>query len=276
MKNRRQVSNLPSFFPDVDSRFKFCVLILGGEERKFEQTECAFFLQDTRTISDPDRCFPLASGDFSRVNPNTVTAPIFRTRRDAEITLGIYERHPVLVDRSGGEERRAWPVRHYRQFDMTNDSHLFKTALELELEGYYPVENNRWRKGEELYLPLYQGLMIGNFDHRAGSVEVNPNNLHNPHLGVSTTLEQHEDITFVPTVVYWVPEKRVSRVFPRSQGWVMVYPENYTAHRCPHHCGHHHPMEWRELYNPDAFADWGGIFSFRCNLSVVYPHQLCF
>ena len=87
------------------SRFKFCALIFGGEERRFDRTECAFFLHDTGTLADEDRCFPLAPDDFARVNPNTGTAPVFRTRRDAEITRRIYERHPVLVDRSGGGER---------------------------------------------------------------------------------------------------------------------------------------------------------------------------
>ena len=77
------------------------------------ETECAFFLHDTAAIHDPNRCFPLAPADFARVNPNTGTAPVFRTRRDADITRRIYERHPVLVDRSGDEEVRAWPVRYY-------------------------------------------------------------------------------------------------------------------------------------------------------------------
>ena len=54
-----------------------------------------------------------------------------------------------------------------RMFDMTNDSHLFKTKPKLETEGFYPVEGNRWKKGEEMYLPLYQGRMIHQFDHRA-------------------------------------------------------------------------------------------------------------
>ena len=85
-ENRRLGTGLPPFFPDVDSRFKFCVLVFGGEERRFDQTECAFFLPDTETIKDPERCFPLAPTDFSRVNPNTGTAPVFRSRRDAEIT----------------------------------------------------------------------------------------------------------------------------------------------------------------------------------------------
>ena len=86
-------------------RFKFCALIFGGEKSRFDETKCAFFLHDTKAVNDPDRCFPLAPEDFTRVNPNTGTAPVFRTRRDAGITRRIYERHPVLVDRSGGEER---------------------------------------------------------------------------------------------------------------------------------------------------------------------------
>ena len=101
------------FFPTWTPRFKFCALIFGGEERIFPETECAFFLHDTETISDRDRCFPLEPEDFARVNPNTATAPVFRTRRDAEITRYIYENHPVLVDHSTGQEiRKAWPVRY--------------------------------------------------------------------------------------------------------------------------------------------------------------------
>ena len=112
-ENRRLGTDLPPFFPDVDGRFKFVALIFGGEQRRFDRTDCAFFLPDTATIENQDRCFPLAPADFARVNPNTGTAPVFRTRRDAEITRGIYERHPVIVDHSTGQERRTWPVRYH-------------------------------------------------------------------------------------------------------------------------------------------------------------------
>ena len=147
-ENRRLGTDLPPFFPDVDSRFKFCALVFGGEDRRFDQTKCGFFLPDTRTINDPERGFTLAPADFARVNPNTGTAPVFRTRRDADITRRIYERHPVLVDRSGGGERRAWPVR-YRQglFHSQTHSGLFRTAAELDADGFYPVQGNRWKKG---------------------------------------------------------------------------------------------------------------------------------
>ena len=73
-----------------------------------------------------------------------------------------------------------WPVKYVRMFDMANDSHLFRTAEQLDAEGFYPVEGNRWKKGEELYLPLYEGRMMQAFDHRANSVESTQRTLHNP------------------------------------------------------------------------------------------------
>ena len=222
-ENRRLGTGLPPFFPDVDSRFKFCALIFGGEERLFDQTECAFFLHDTKTIHDKDRCFPLTPVDFARVNPNTGTAPVFRTQRDADITRRIYERHPVLVDRSRGEERRAWPIRYNTMFHMANDSHLFRTAAQLEAEGFYPVEGNRRKRGEELYLPLYQGRMIHQFDHRANSVRVNLESTHNPYLSEEVTEAQHADPGFMPQTQYWVPAHNVEEALPQSRGYVLGF-----------------------------------------------------
>ena len=222
-ENRRLGTGLPPFFPDVDSRFKFCALIFGGTERRFDETECAFFLHDTRTIENPERCFPLAPSDFARVNPNTGTAPIFRTRQDADITRRIYERHPVLVDRSQGEERKAWPVRYVRMFDMTNDSHLFRTAVQLDSAGFYPVQGNCWKRGEEMYLPLYQGRMIWHFDHRANSVRVNPESTHNPYLSEPVSEAQHADPDFLPQTQYWVPADNVDTALPESRGYTLGF-----------------------------------------------------
>ena len=215
--------NRKIFFKDVHASFKFCVLVFGGEERRFDQTECAFFLPDTETIKDPERCFPLAPKDFAQVNPNTGTAPVFRSRRDAEITRGIYERHPVLVDRSGGGESKAWPVRYRTMFHMTNDSHLFRTTAQLDAEGFYPVEGNRWKRGDEVYLPLYQGRMIHQFDHRANSVRFNPESTHNPYLSEEVTERQHANPSFLPQTQYWVPVADVDSALPGSPAYTLGF-----------------------------------------------------
>ena len=111
-ENRRTGTGLPPFFPMWTRGSSSVPSSLAGVERRFDETECAFFLHDTETIADPDRCFPLSPSDFTRVNPNTGTAPIFRTRQ------GRRDHAPHLRAASGagrpfrqrGAPRMARPV----------------------------------------------------------------------------------------------------------------------------------------------------------------------
>ena len=152
--------NKKVFFPDVHASFKFCVFVASPSPVS-EPAKSAFYLHNVTEIDDPQRCFSLSAQDFAAVNPNTGTAPIFRSRRDAELTTAIYRRLPVLVDRSTGGEIKAWPVRHATMFHMANDSHLFRTREELEeQEGAYPVGNNHFDSPSGKWLPLYEGKMV--------------------------------------------------------------------------------------------------------------------
>ena len=220
-ENRRTRYGAPPFFPDVDSRFKFCAFVASPASLA-EPSRCAFFLQDVGELNDPARCFPLTAESFARVNPNTGTAPIFRTRRDAELTTAIYERLPVLVDRSSGEAVKAWPVKYSTMFHMTNDSHLFRTRVELEeKEGAWPIGGNRFDSPAGEWVPLYVGRMIHQFDHRAASVKTNDRNLHNPALSGDILTEQKTDPSFVPTPQYWVPAEALS--FPDGLAWTTAF-----------------------------------------------------
>ena len=221
-ENRRTRYEAQPFFPDVDSRFKFCAFMASPTPTKEIPAKCAFFLQDVSELDDPERCVPLTAEDFARVNPNTGTAPIFRTRRDAALTTAIYDRLPVLVDRSSGDAVKAWPVKYTRMFDMTNDSGLFRTREELEeQEGAWPVGGNRFGSPSGDWVPLYVGRMIHQFDHRAASIEVNAENLHNAALSGDIRAEQKTDLAFVPIPQYWVPAREVS--FPPGVDWTIAF-----------------------------------------------------
>ena len=199
------------FFPDVDSRFKFSAFVCGGPKRCVEATECAFFLRDPPEEAADDHRFTLTAADFALVNPNTGTAPIFRSKRDAEITTAIYLRLPVLVARANGVEKKAWPVRYPRMFDMTNDSRLFWTRERLEKEGAYPAGMGRWRKGEREWMPLYEGKMVQAFDHRAADVVVNPENIHRPAQPEPLSDSDHTDAKRIVVPQYWVEQSRVAQ-----------------------------------------------------------------
>ncbi|MDX9861835.1 MAG: restriction endonuclease [Rhodospirillales bacterium] len=222
-ENRRTRFDAPPFFPDVDSRFKFCALVASPSPMA-APAQCAFFLQDVSELDDPERCFPLTPEDFARVNPNTGTAPIFRSRRDAALTTAIYGRLPVLVDRSAGAEVKAWPVKYVRMFDMTNDSGLFRTRRELEeREGAYPTGGNRFGSPTGEWVPLYEGKMVQAFDHRAASVVVNPGNQHRPAQPEPATLEQHANADWLPDPQFWVAASECG--WTPELTWVLGFKE---------------------------------------------------
>lgn len=222
-ENRRTRFGARPFFPDVDSRFKFCALVASPTPLPMP-AKCAFFLQDVSELDDPEKCFTLTSDDFARVNPNTGTAPIFQSRRDAILTTAIYDRLPVLFDRSTAAITRAWPVRYSTMFHMTNDSSAFRTRGELtEVEGAYHVGLNRYRSAAGDWLPLYEGKMVQSFDHRAASVVVNPENQHRPAQPVPATPAQHRDPNWLPEPQFWVPESRCG--WDNGNTWVLGFKE---------------------------------------------------
>ena len=198
------------FFPDIHASFKLCVFVASRRPLS-EPAHCAFFLQDIAELQDPDRRFPLTAEDFAAVNPNTGTAPIFRTRRDAELTTAIYRRLPVLVDRSTGKEVKTWPVKYATMFHMTNDSGRFRTREELEeREGAWPVGGNRFDSATGEWVPLYEGKMVQAFDHRAASIIIKSENLHRPAQPLPATPEQHRDPSWLPEPQFWIEDSQVA------------------------------------------------------------------
>lgn len=225
--------NRRGIFPEVHRSFKFAVFAFGGHELKELAAECAFFLHDPSDLADSERIFTLGPEDFARLNPNTRTAPVFRTRRDAAITKGIYQRLPVLVDCRQTKVKNPWGIRYATLFHMTNDSGLFRTPAELEAEGFYPVAGRRWKKGELLYLPLYEGKMVQAYDHRAASIVVNARNLHRPAQPLPATSDQKADPNWLPSPQFWVPELEVSKALSSSAPGKQTPRENEKRDTVP-------------------------------------------
>ena len=215
--------NKKVFFPDVHASFKFCVFVASPSSIE-TAAKCAFYLHDVAERHDPERCFPLTAKDFARVNPNTGTAPIFRTRRDADLTTAIYERFPVLVDRSSGEAVKALPVKYATMFHMANDSHLFRTRAELEeKEGAWPSGGNRFDSQSGEWLPLYEGKMVQAFDHRAADILVNPENLFRTGQPEVLRAQEKRNPERLPKPRYWVLDDDGRWDSPNS--WVVSFKD---------------------------------------------------
>jgi hypothetical protein len=221
--------NKAPIFPDVHRSFKFCVLLFGGAKQKSEEAEFAFFAREVEELKDKKRRIVLSAKDFKLLNPNTRTCPIFRSRKDAELTKAIYRRVPVLVDESRKEGGNPWSIRFFTMFHQTNDAELFKDAGELKKAGF-KLDGNIWKKGKQIFLPLYEAKMVQIYDHRAAGVVVNAENWMRQGQTDETSAVQHQNPEFTVEPRWWVDSKNIINVLgDQSQSAYISYKDVTSA-----------------------------------------------
>ena len=245
--------NREKIFAAVDSRTKFCLLTIGSD---IKEAAFAFFLTNVSQLGESERRFTLKPEDIARINPNTKTSPVFRSRKDAELTAKIYACVPVLIDETKGPGGNTWQI-EFRQglFNMTSDSGLFLTAEQLTAKGFSRVSTD-WFDGEKTYVPLYEAKMIHQFDHRWAT--------HDGEESRDCTLDEKRNVKFEPSPRYWVLDKEVeARLASKSQthnwllGWrditnatnerTAIYaaiPRVGVGHNCPIAFSIEEPRKW--------------------------------
>lgn len=160
--------NARPLFEGVHRSFKFALLTLTGSLVHEDAADFAFFVHDPAELDRPGVRFALKPDEITLLNPNTGTSPIFRSRRDAEITLGIYQRIPILL-KAGDPAGNPWGISFMQGlFNMTSDSGLFRTRDQLEHEGY-TLDGNVFARGSDEFLPLHEGKLGNQFDHRSAN-----------------------------------------------------------------------------------------------------------
>ncbi|MDQ1308489.1 MAG: hypothetical protein QG671_4323 [Actinomycetota bacterium] len=198
--------NAKPLFEGVHRSYKFCLLTLVGRDSHEPEADFAFFAHDPTDLDRPGVRFALAPDEITLLNPNTGTCPIFRSRRDAEITLGIYRRVPVLI-REGDPDGNPWGIKFMQGlFNMTSDSHLFHTREELEGDGWILNGNVFERSsggGLARMMPLYEAKMIHHYDTRWATYEPDGSTRY------LTEAEKADGVAPIPR--YWVAEEDIDQ-----------------------------------------------------------------
>ncbi len=225
VENRRlaqlvDFENRAGLFPDIDSRMKFCLLTLGPDEAI---ANFAFFLTEPSQISEPERNFTLSVEQIARLNPNTKTAPVFRTKSDAILTTSIFMNSSSFVTDSG-KDGNPWNASfHTRLWNMGEDAGWFSTidnpaqngssdiGLKLNEGGHGLPIAVRQSDGVR-YGPLYEAKTFHIFDHRWTSYLLHSDQAQSmdPDSKIDNNVES------LPR--YWVPLKEIaSRI--EGQNW---------------------------------------------------------
>ena len=224
--------NTEGIFPGVHrSHPHFCLLTITGSANKFSAL-VSFHNTNANHLRDERRVFLLLKEDISLFNPNTLTCPIFRSIADATLTRKIYLGHPVLIKERGSDTHNPWSATIIQNFfSHTSDGGLFhdyadiaRLNLQLRKNIWGVNDENRW-------LPLYEGKMIDQFDHRFGSFRGRGADRGNRVLP-STTLDQYTDPMYEPLPHFWVGEQEVvARASAKNwrKLWLLVWKDITTS-----------------------------------------------
>ncbi len=222
------------------ARFKFCLLTVGQPGAGVAEPAFSFFSRTAEEFADARRHFTLSRQAITQINPNTGTAPLFRTKTDAELTAKIYARVPVLIDESKAPAGNLWGVSFARLFDMSNDSGLFRNAEQLRANGF-ERDGRDWvpdpgrrppqdaldlaggadarslrlaggapHRPTDRRVPLYEAKLIHQFDHRWATYDGTD--------ARDATPAEKADPGFEPTPRYWVPEAEIASRLA-AKGW---------------------------------------------------------
>ncbi|TXR47502.1 Eco57I restriction-modification methylase domain-containing protein [Phyllobacterium endophyticum] len=147
--------NRDALFEDVHRSFKFCLLTLGSGVKS---ADFSFFLSDPSQMQDEARQFRLSPQQIAKINPNTKTVSVFRSKMDANLTAKLYDKTPVLVDNSRLSSQGGWDVKLRTMFHKSNaaTSGEIRTARSFGNDGHI----------SEGWLPLYEGDYGFQYDHR--------------------------------------------------------------------------------------------------------------
>jgi hypothetical protein len=194
-------------FPGVDTRFRFAITQLTGRTNTVTEILMAFRLVRPEQVAS--QSVFMTNEDIRRMNPNTGTLPVFESERDAEITRGIYRRCPVIFRDNGDSMGNPWSLQLGRMFHLSDDSHLFMGADQLEALGAN-FDGWSWRGGApdstsgQAWLPLYEAKLLDIYDHRAATYS-GASGQSIP----SITDGAHDDPTVEPQARYWIPAREV-------------------------------------------------------------------
>jgi hypothetical protein len=193
--------------------YRFSLAIFSNGQSP--QAEFAFFALTVQDLENPARKYTLSPKDIALINPNTHTAPTFRTQRDANITMDVYRRIPVLIE---GENKGYWGAFYIRLIHFGDYASELKMEHELIDLGCIQ-DGNMWVLDKTYFLPLYESKFTDMYDHR--SVIFTPSEL------LEATILDKINPNFVLRPRYWISEtffeKLLNKYDSYTKNWFIGY-----------------------------------------------------
>jgi len=218
LSNVWDFENREDIFPDIDSRYKFCIWGALGKDIKQPSADLAFYLTNVDQLTETGRHFTLSIDDLRLINPDTRTCPTFRNSREAELAKAIYNRVPAWTLHTSSH---GWPGLLKTPFNMSNDSGLFLTERDLEERGGIFDPYGCIVTANSTYLPLYESKLIHQYNHRYTTFVGLSREDTEQGKSFEIPIERLADAWNVVKARYWLDGRIQKERFPGN--WFLVY-----------------------------------------------------
>ena len=189
LKKALGFENEELIFPGIHHASKFCLTVIGPDLD--DSLELVVFARRIEHISDVDRQYSLSHSELSAFNPQSKTAPLFRTQADKNLAERIYDRNPAIC--SWSDQRFATRRGFYNI--STQKSIFVELTADLEQGDVDQAE----------HVPLYEGKMISAFNHRFGTYEHQTEAQRRQGILPQVPLSRLSDPNYRVRPRYWVP-----------------------------------------------------------------------
>jgi len=157
--------NSERLFPAVDDRQKFMLLTLSRTPMDRISTACWL----TNPTQIPSRKVDLAVTALDRFSPGSRFLPQFSCPRDLDLLEAVHDRFAPLA---GQPEWEYLP-----RLMFSSSDRAFAPVSDVDAQRWDLVEPNLRRSPNgALYVPVYEGKMVGIYDHRQADIYLNPDN----------------------------------------------------------------------------------------------------
>jgi N-6 DNA Methylase len=203
--------NEEKVFPGIHNQSKFSLFT----SRRLHGGPASFlvFARRIEHLQESERVYTLAPEEITAFNPDTHTAPLFRTRADKQLASKIYAQWPTIGQ---------WPddcrPRYKRGFyNTTTDK---KKLINFANDPSFGLPENAQAT------LLYEGKMFGAFDHRYGTYEGQTRAQARKGVLPHVTAEQHSNQSFRVSPRYLVSSDEVIDKYAQLQWarkWVIAW-----------------------------------------------------
>jgi len=200
--------NTKKLFPAVETVERFLLLNLAYDTKK-DSFSISFLNQSIEDLLI-DHSIVMCREDILLLNPITKTCPVCTSIEEFTLLKNIYSKYKIL---SYLIKEAKWNISINSMYHMTNDSHLFHDFEHLEDKGYKLCEYAIFRKGNEEYIPLFEGKMVSRWDLFSKTFEGIPrkDRFKMRSEGNKVSIAEKQKTNYLNLPRYWIKKETVEK-----------------------------------------------------------------